>query len=352
MATSIQVYADPTEVTEMAKRFRAGVKGGDKLSVTELQSLAETAIITKLNPYIGEIWGIPGKGTMIGIAGARRLWNEQSKAGGGFSFIELIPCTPSDAGATEADVVIAFKAIAHDSKATTEYQKVFLETLNSLRAAGSDNPVHEAREIVGPKPQWIGYGYSTKSEQSRMNKTQLARKRAEADALKKCVIIPFGVDIAAQDNAKDIDSEVIDAQEVTAQPVVTHTNAPTPIKPQATAQTERPYAPAVLKAKIEAKAQELTGTVLRGNEAQVIAMNLDEIFMGDKTKRHAVMHYLTGHESATDISDGMKLAVKRWINPTQDTGGAWHMDKLAEKEAHEVYRQAMLDQGQMELIAN
>lgn len=114
------------------------------------------------------------------------MWQEQSKAGGGFSFVEIVPCPPSETGATEADVVAAFKAIAHDSRATRDYQKLFTETISSLRAAGSTDPVKEVREILGPRPEWVGYGYSTKSETSRMNKTQLARKRAEADSLKKC----------------------------------------------------------------------------------------------------------------------------------------------------------------------
>jgi hypothetical protein len=199
----MQVYSNVKDVNEMAKRFRIGVKGGDKLSVPELQNLAEAALVTNLNPYIGEIWAIPGKGTMIGIAGTRRLWQEQSIKGGGFSFVEIVPCTPQEAGATEPDVVATFKAIAHDSKATREYQKVFIEMLSALRSSGSTDPVKEAREICGPKPEWIGYGYSTKSETSRMNKTQLARKRAEADALKKCVVIPFGVNIAAATNAEE-----------------------------------------------------------------------------------------------------------------------------------------------------
>lgn len=337
MNTSMQVYSNSKDVTEMAKRFRIGVKGGDKLSAAELQNLAETALVTNLNPYIGEIWAIPGKGTMIGIAGSRRLWQEQSIKGGGFSFVEIIACSPQEAGATEADVVIAFKAIAHDSKATREYQKVFIEMLTALRASGSTDPVKEARDIVGPKPEWIGYGYSTKSETSRMNKTQLARKRAEADALKKCVVIPFGVNIAAAANAEEYtNGEIIEE----------HNSSDIPMNG-----SPRPYAPPALKNKLAEYALKFTAEKkpLKGNEAQVIVINLDECFLGDKEKRHALMFYLTHHESEKDLDAGWLQAVKKWINPTQDSGGSWKMDAVAIKEAHAVYEYAMIEQGQIKM---
>lgn len=206
MNNAIETYGSKNEIDTMAGRFRVAVKGGDKLSNNEAVALAQVAKVTNLNPFTGEIWGIPGKGTMIGIAGARRLFAEQTDG-----FVEVLPCSPDEAGATEKDVVIAFKCVAHDSKKTASYQKMLTETIATMRAAGSSDPFSDAKEICGPRPQWIGYGYSTHSETSRMNKTQLARKRAEADALKKCIIVPFGVDVANYDNAPDyIEAEAHD----------------------------------------------------------------------------------------------------------------------------------------------
>ena len=52
-----------------------------------------------------------------------------------------------------------------------------------------------------------------------MNKTQLARKRAEADALKKCITVPFGADIANYDDANSaqiIEGAVTDVPEAKA----------------------------------------------------------------------------------------------------------------------------------------
>lgn len=212
--TAITIHGTQKDLDAMAGRFKIALRGGDKLSTQEARALAQIALVTNLDPYIGEIWYIPGKGPMIGIAGARRLWNEKSIAGGGFSFVDIQPCSPEEAGATEGDVVAAFKAVAHDSKATKEYQKLFQETLAMLRDAKADDPFTLAKEICGPKPQWVGYGYSTKSEQSRMNKMQLARKRAEADALKKCIVVPFGLDVSTEERAPAyVDAVVTDVQD-------------------------------------------------------------------------------------------------------------------------------------------
>jgi hypothetical protein len=209
---AIQTYGSNSEIQQMAGRFRVALRGGDKLTNNEATALAQIAAITGLNPFTGELWYIPGKGPMVGIAGARRLWADKGKAGGGHSFIEILPCSPEEAGASEKDVVVAFKAVAHDSAATAEYQKIITATIDAMRAGGSKDPYGDAKEICGPRPQWIGYGYSTHSETSRMNKTQLARKRAEADALKKCIVIPFGAAIDTQDSRDSQPVEYIEAE--------------------------------------------------------------------------------------------------------------------------------------------
>ena len=144
MTYELTTYGSKTELQEMAARFKVALRGGDKLQTNEVYALAQIAKLTNLNPFTGELWYIPGKGPMIGIAGARRLWNEKAKAGGGWAYIEIVPCSPEEAGATEKDVVVAFKAIAHDSKATADYQKIMTETITSMRANGSADPFGDA----------------------------------------------------------------------------------------------------------------------------------------------------------------------------------------------------------------
>ncbi len=153
---------------------------------------------------------------MVGIAGARRLDQEATKAQGGYSWPAVIPVSPEEAGASEfevKDVVASFRVEVNNSAATAEYQKMFSATLDSMRGAGVADPFSAAKEVCGPRPVWVGYGFTKKTDQSRMSKIQLARKRAEADALKKCVIIPFGAQVADTDVAPAyIDAEAKDIQ--------------------------------------------------------------------------------------------------------------------------------------------
>jgi len=218
--TTIELYGATDEIMEMARRYKTALPGGDKLANNEVVALAQIAKTTGLNPFVKELWFIPGKGPMIGIAGARRLWNEQSRNGGGWSHIEIVPCPPAEAGylGDVKDVAAAFRAEAHDSLATAQYQRLFTDTIRVMRESGSADPFGDAKQICGPRPMWVGFGYSTISETSRMNKTQLARKRAEADALKKCINVPFGVNVSAEHDTAPVlnvdkeTGEVIEAE--------------------------------------------------------------------------------------------------------------------------------------------
>jgi hypothetical protein len=203
----VGTYGDSMEVFSLAKRIKVMVPGGNKLSDAEAQALAQVSIVTHLNPFIGEIWYIPGRGPMIGIKGARRCGNERVEDAGGkeaYWFPEILPCSPAEAGAPDTEKVAAsYKCVITDSVSTRLYQKMLLETITLLRDSGSPDPVGEARQIVGKKPEWIGFGYSTVAEQSKMNKQALAMKRAEADAIKRKFDIPFGAEVAAGDTATE-----------------------------------------------------------------------------------------------------------------------------------------------------
>lgn len=205
MKLVVGTYGDRDEVLSLAKRIKVMVPGGSQLGDSEAQALAQVSIVTHLNPFIGEIWYIPGRGPMVGIKGARRCGNEQVEQAGGkdaYWNADLIPCSPEEAGSNEpAKIAAAFKCVITDSVSTMKYQKILLETIAALRDAGSTDPVGDAKEIVGKRPLWIGYGYATHEEKSKMNKQALAMKRAESDAIKRKFDIPFGADVAAGDTA-------------------------------------------------------------------------------------------------------------------------------------------------------
>ena len=336
---AIQTYGTNDELTMMARRFKTALRGGDKLNNSELIALAQITNITRLNPFIGELWYIPGKGPMIGIAGARRLWNEKSTEGGGWSSVVIVPCSGEEAGYTGdiKDLAAAFKATAHDSGATAQYQKMFNETIKVMHENGSKDPFGDAKQICGPRPQGEGYGFSTVSETSRMNKTQLARKRSEADALKKCINVPFGLEVSAE--YETAPAEYSANTEAVTGVIVDDEEQSHPI--------ERPYTPEQLKMKLQEIKIQLANYPAKGTEAQTVAMNLNDCFGGNEAKRKAVLFFLTGHVSAKEIDIETLKALKKWINPTKTDSG-WIMDELSIKEAHAVYTHAMKESGQTE----
>jgi hypothetical protein len=200
------------DIEEFAKRIKTMMRGGEKLTNQDALSLAQFAKVTGLNPFIGECWWISGSGAMVGIAGARRLDQERAADQGGYSFPTIIACDAIEAGASEVevkDVAAAFKVEIHDSAATSKYQKLFTETIQAMREAGVSDPFAAAKEVCGPRPVWTGYGFAKRNEPSRMSKVQLARKRAEADGLKKRIVIPFGAQVAES----DVSPEYVDASD-------------------------------------------------------------------------------------------------------------------------------------------
>lgn len=210
--TDVPAFGSRNEIAVLAKRFEVMLPGGKKLNESEKLALAQVSLITRLNPFIGEIWYIPGKGIQIGIAGARRLDNEAMVKAGGRSWPTFTLCPPEEAGVTTRDLphlAAAIKCEISDSVENEKHFQALTEMINSLTRSGCTDPAKEARAAIGPRPSWIGYGYSTVTEESRMNKVQLARKRAHADALKQRIIVPFGVSVAVTDTR---DENVVDAQ--------------------------------------------------------------------------------------------------------------------------------------------
>ena len=202
-------YGSREEVASLAKRIKVMCPGGDKLQENEALALAQVATVTQLNPFIGEVWYIPGKGPMVGIKGARRLDLEAVQKKGGYTSMELYACDATEAGASEAqlaanDIAASFRCEITDSASSKDYQHNLMEVIRELRAGGEPDPVKAAKDICGNRPITFGWGFSTLSETSKMNKTALARKRAEADALKKRIDIPFGAEIAGADNQSEI----------------------------------------------------------------------------------------------------------------------------------------------------
>lgn len=123
---------------------------------------------------------------------------------------------------------------------------------------------------------------------------------------------------------------------------------------------DRPYSPDSLKDRIgkscAAYANDIaSGKVETPSEGDFGAVmgNLEKCFAGDPEsdrKRHSVLAFLFGVDSGKDLMDGEILALKKWLNAKQDSGGDWSPDPLAVKEARAVLKERMKDLGQEELI--
>lgn len=149
----------------------------------------------------------------------------------------------------------------------------------------------------------------------------------------------------------------------------THT-LPEPVKTTATKRNTkdvmqnnghtRPFEPETLKAKMAELITYFQDRIDKGEAASkdsdefVISSHIETVWAGDsdaEDKRHAVTEYLVGKRSIKDMSDAEKLALKHWLKITKDEGtGEWVHAKEAGIEAAAVYRQSLVDQGQMTLL--
>lgn len=191
------------EVRELAERIRIAVPGGRKLEDNEAIALAQVAAAHGLDPFIGEVWYIPGVGPCVGIKGLRKVaaqkaaeedgnyWTEFHQMSGEEKEAYLIPAN-----------ALAFRCHLFDSATIRAYA----ESIRQLTLAGI--PYEVSLQIVGERPKTVGVGWWVPGEQTKMKPAQCAMKRAEADALKRRYHIPFGFDVEQQDDQPAIVTSV------------------------------------------------------------------------------------------------------------------------------------------------
>jgi len=93
----------------------------------------------------------------------------------------------------------------------------------------------------------------------------------------------------------------------------------------------RPYPPTKLKEKLAETADKLKRGV-SAKQIGLIAMLLREHVEGDEVVRHALQKYLVGFESLKDADAKMALAVLRWLDPSQDSGGKYVLPAVVKAE--------------------
>ena len=135
----------------------------------------------------------------------------------------------------------------------------------------------------------------------------------------------------------------------------TDAEPPEPVqpKPEPKAKAERPLDADTLYEMLCKKADTHAGKTATDKQRQFVAALIGNIFEGDKDKRHLTQRFLLGADSTNDAEDGMILATLDWLKPTKDSGNAYIVDPMAEKECKLAYHAAAIDQavdaGQEEL---
>lgn len=177
--TALVLYGDRQDVKELAFRIEKFLPATKELPDAGRLALAQVAMSMGLNPFLGEIWAIPKKDyktgqvvgwdIMAGIKGLRRA-----------------------ARRTKIPFVVTFR-----NPTTEEAQEWGLQAGDIGKVAQLYRVTHAEQTIyklTGKWPMIEGVGIYKNGEKTKMQPIQVARKRAEADALKQGFDLPVAFD--------------------------------------------------------------------------------------------------------------------------------------------------------------
>jgi len=116
----------------------------------------------------------------------------------------------------------------------------------------------------------------------------------------------------------------------------------------------RPLEPDKLKGYLHRKAEEQYKTAVASHAQRgLLAGTLQKMLDGETSSRYAVCKWLTGETSSSNIPGPLVFAMMDWLAPYKDNtavSAKWTYSEDAEEEARRVLREALKDEGQMELI--
>jgi hypothetical protein len=351
MTTALALTADRAMVRELAERIKL-LPGNDQMSPTIRLGLAQLCLAHGFDPFIGEAWIIPtkhGLRLMVGISAIRR---EAHRSG---EYVGRV-----------------FRMCDADER----------EALGARPGDTAVRCIVLRRKTGQPTGEFDGYGLARADEKSTMNRLQLARLRAERDALKSAFPLDLtpGVDVGVSigtsvgsEQPDDVDDEsalmaapgadvqvgvidtevVVDSRDGAAESAGNESaDEQAGDGGHVDAQPERPYAPDVLRSGLQAAARRRDGESATPGQRGLVAGCLNEVFAGENADadRHALTRWVFGAESLNDLSGGQLLALYSWLKPAKDTGGHWSASEMSTREAHEALRRARLDAGKQDLF--
>ena len=191
--TAIAAFGERDDIKELGERLRKLMPGTVKFTEEEALAVAQVALAHELDPFNGEVWGLKGDnnkwyGVMVGIKGLRKNARNQARREGGDFWIshKLVPGEKYNA----PDAAIVYEAHLRDSVSFNAWMSVFVK----MREAAKDVEGLTAEFIatmIGEAPVTVGIGVVKSGERSKMGFHQLAKKRAEADAIKQRYDVSF-----------------------------------------------------------------------------------------------------------------------------------------------------------------
>jgi len=192
----LDAYGGRPEIREMSKRLMAMLPSVKQLGSVGAMALAQAALAMGLNPFIGEVWAIPQDRTgktfaiMPGIKGIRRKAREQTAADNGYYTVSFRSARPEEV----EGLIIGGGDIVRAC---------------DLRVVG--DRALKLYKITGAVPCFTGIGVYRHGESTKMMPLHVARKRAEADALKQAFDIPLPMLVTGYADAQQpIDRELLD----------------------------------------------------------------------------------------------------------------------------------------------
>lgn len=172
----LEIYGGRAEIKELSTRILTMLPSARDVGKAGAVALAQVAIAMQLNPFVGEVWAIPQKGgtftIMPGIKGIRRKAHEKVEKDNGYYTVDFRRATEE-----ELEGLIINKG---DIPRACDVRVISDKTIRF-------------HEVAGGFPKYTGIGLYRKGEPTKMLPLQVARKRAESDALKQAFDLPLPV---------------------------------------------------------------------------------------------------------------------------------------------------------------
>jgi hypothetical protein len=116
----------------------------------------------------------------------------------------------------------------------------------------------------------------------------------------------------------------------------------------AKAKITRPMTAEQLKSSIITRANKYIDKVSTDQQRALFLVALNQIFENDTTKRNDFLTHLLGESDIKKFNGPLIIAMLDWLKPVQDSGGAYTVSPMAEKEAKTAYQEFIKDSGEGE----